>query len=61
MSQPCLTSSFDVRSPKIALIESITIDFPAPVSPVKTLRPGEKSTLAFSITAIFSISRVLNI
>ena len=31
----------------MALMESIRIDFPAPVSPVSTLKPGVKFTSAF--------------
>ena len=32
----------------------IIIDLPAPVSPVKTLKPGKSSIPSFSISAIFS-------
>ena len=54
-SQPFLISSLEVLFPKTAFIESIIIDLPAPVSPVSTLSPFEKSMLVFSMTAIFSI------
>ena len=60
-SLPVRTSSLDVLSPRIALIESTIIDLPAPVSPVRTLKPVENSMSAFSITAIFSILNVLSI
>ena len=53
--------SFDVRCPIIALIASIIILLPAPVSPVRTLRPFSKSIEVFSITAMFSIYKVLSI
>ena len=54
---PLRTSSRDVRLPRMALMESIRMDLPAPVSPVSTLKPGVKFTSAFSITATFSIFR----
>ena len=50
-----------VLSPSTALIESITIDLPAPVSPVRTLRPSPKRISACSITAMFSILRLVSI
>ena len=37
------------------------IDFPAPVSPVSTLRPGANGTVASSITARFLILSSLSI
>ena len=40
---PVRTISRPTRCPKQALIASITIDFPAPVSPVNTVSPDEKS------------------
>ena len=57
LSAPLRISSREVRSPKIALRESITIDLPAPVSPVITLNPFSKSIDALLITAIFSICK----
>ena len=53
--EPVRIISFDVRSPKTALIESIIMDLPAPVSPVRQLYPATKSILVSSITAMFSI------
>ena len=61
LSAPERISSLDVLSPRTALIESITIDLPAPVSPVMTFRPGSNSISTLSITAIFSIFRPTNI
>ena len=46
---------------KTAEIASITMDLPAPVSPVSTLNPRSKEISACSITAIFSICRRLSI
>ena len=37
---PVRTRPFDIRSPSMALIASIIMDFPAPVSPVSALNPG---------------------
>ena len=39
----------------VSEIESITIDLPAPVSPVRTFRPGAKLMSARSMTAMFSM------
>jgi hypothetical protein len=50
-------SSRLVRSPVTALRESTTMDFPAPVSPVRALNPGPKRMSADWMTAIFSIWR----
>ena len=61
VSHPARISSFDVRSPSTAFIASITMDLPAPVSPVKTLNPAENSISERSITAMFSICRNLSI
>ena len=52
---PVRINSRDVLSPRIALIESIIIDLPAPVSPVKTFKPLLKSTTASLIIAILEI------
>ena len=54
---PVLISSRDVLSPRIALIASMMIDLPAPVSPVNTLRPLLKSITASLIIAISDIFR----
>ena len=54
-------SSLEVRSPRTAFIESIMIDLPAPVSPVRTFSPLSNSSSALSITAIFSIFRPVSI
>ena len=43
------------------LIASITIDLPAPVSPVLSLKPSVNSISDRSITAIFSICKYFNI
>ena len=47
--------SFDGFAPRIRFMESISIDLPAPVSPVSTLKPEPRSMSALLITAIFSI------
>ena len=52
---PVRMSSLLVRSPSTRLMESMMMDFPAPVSPVSTVIPSSKSIEALSITAIFSI------
>ena len=44
-----------VRAPMMALMASITMDLPAPVSPVSTLKPESNWISADSMTAIFSI------
>ena len=44
-----------VRSPMMAPMASITMDLPAPVSPVSTLKPRSKVMSASEITAIFSM------
>ena len=59
LSVPVLIRSLEVRWPSTALIASIIIDFPAPVSPVNTLKPSVKSTLVFSITAILETDIIL--
>ena len=58
---PVRIISREARSPKMAEIASMTMDFPAPVSPVRTLKPLSKAISACSITAIFSICRVESI
>ena len=52
---PVRISSRLVRSPSTAPMESMTMDLPAPVSPVRTLKPASKRMSADSISAIFSI------
>ncbi len=52
---PVRMISLEVRCPMMALMASIMILFPAPVSPVSTFSPPLKSMEVFSITAIFSI------
>ena len=54
-SAPVRISSRLVRCPSTALRLSITMDLPAPVSPVRALNPGANSISATSIIAIFSI------
>ena len=49
-----------VRSPMMAPMESMTMDLPAPVSPVRTLNPWSKVMSAWEITAIFSICSKLS-
>ena len=49
-----------VRSPMMAPIESITMDLPAPVSPVRTLKPWSKVMSAWEITAMFSMCSKLS-
>ena len=58
---PVRIISREARSPKMAEIASMTMDLPAPVSPVRTLKPLSKAISACSITAIFSICRVESI
>src|SRR5437899_506746 len=41
------------RAPRTNKIASMSIDFPAPVSPVRTLSPGRNSTATLSMTAKF--------
>ena len=52
---PVRITSRLVLSPNTALMESITMDFPAPVSPVSTLNPLSKLMSADSIMAMFSM------
>ena len=54
---PLLIRSLDGFAPRMRFIESMRIDFPAPVSPVRTLKPAPKSISAFFMTATFSICR----
>ena len=61
LSQPVLIIEREVRSPSTAFIESITIDFPAPVSPVSTLNPLKNSISACSITAMLLIVKNFSI
>ena len=58
---PFRTTSRVVLYPKTAPIASMMIDFPAPVSPVNTLKPYPNSMSQLSITAIFSMWRSLSI
>ena len=60
LAAPARTSSREVRLPRMALMESIRIDLPAPVSPVRTFSPFSKWTSAFWMTATFSICRLLS-
>ncbi len=55
-SEPVRMISLDTLSPRTALMESIIIDLPAPVSPVSTLRPSPSSMLISSISATSWIS-----
>src|SRR5438445_499461 len=43
------------RAPRTKRIASTRMDLPAPVSPVRTLKPGAQGTVMFSITAKFRI------
>ena len=52
---PVRIRSRGVRWPSTAPMASMTMDLPAPVSPVRTLKPGWKAISVSSITAIFSI------
>ena len=52
---PVRIRSREVRWPSTALMASITMDLPAPVSPVRALKPGRKAISASSMMAIFSI------
>ena len=52
---PVRISSRLVRSPVMAPMASTTMDLPAPVSPVRALKPLSNWMSADSITAIFSI------
>ncbi len=55
LEAPVLTISLVTLCPNIAFIPFISIDLPAPVSPVKTLKFEAKGIDAFWITAKFSI------
>ena len=50
-TSPVRTRSADARAPRSRPTASTRIDFPAPVSPVRTLKPGSSSTSTASITA----------
>ena len=52
---PVRIRSREVRWPSTALMESMTMDLPAPVSPVRALKPGRNSMSAHSMMAIFSM------
>ena len=54
------TKLFLVLFPKTKPIQSKIIDFPAPVSPVNTFKPLEKTMSAFSINNIFVIESDFN-
>ena len=58
---PVRMTSRYVRSPRMAEMASITMDLPAPVSPVSTLKPQSKQISACSITAIFSMCSTFSI
>ncbi len=51
LSVPWRTASLEALSPSSKASASIRMDFPAPVSPVKRLRPGANSTATLSMTA----------
>ncbi len=55
LSAPVRMSSREVRSPRTALRASTMIDLPAPVSPLRTLKPGSNEMSADSMTAMFWI------
>ena len=52
---PVRTISRLTRPPSMAPSESMTMDLPAPVSPVRTLRPGPKAMSERRMTATFSM------
>src|SRR5450432_426849 len=52
-SAPLRTSSGRARAPSTSDSASTSIDLPAPVSPVTTLKPGESSSSSRSINTIF--------
>ena len=54
LSSPVLISSRETRFPESIFILSMIIDFPAPVSPLRTEKPFSKSISSDFITAIFS-------
>ena len=54
---PRLINVLSALAPSIKFIESMIIDLPAPVSPVKAVKPCEKSMDTFLITAMFSICK----
>ena len=56
-SWPFLIKRFSDLFPSIKFIASTIIDFPAPVSPVSTVKPSLKSNSNFSIKTIFFIER----
>src|SRR2546425_7909472 len=51
LSAPGRTTSAEARSPSSNDSASTTIDFPAPVSPVRTLRPGWNGRVTSAMTA----------
>ena len=61
LGAPVRTSSRLTREPSTAWSESMTMLLPAPVSPVRTLRPGPGSISARSMTAMFSMCSSLSI
>ena len=56
-SAPVRTRSREVRPPSTAPMASMTMDLPAPVSPVRALKPGRNWMSASWMTAIFSMCR----
>src|SRR5205823_4435374 len=56
-SSPLRTRSPDARPPSNRPTASTKIDLPAPVSPVRTLKPGSNSTSAASMMAKWEIFR----
>ena len=60
-SQPERTMSADMRAPSTAPSESMRMDLPAPVSPVRMLRPDWNSTCTCSSSAKFQTVSDFNI
>ena len=57
LAAPVRIRSREVRPPSTAPMASMTMDLPAPVSPVRALKPGRNRMSASSMTAIFSMCR----
>ena len=57
LAAPVRIRSREVRAPSTAPSESMTMDLPAPVSPVSALKPAQNEMSARSMTAMFSMWR----
>ena len=60
-AHPVRITEVSARSPRTSPRASINMDFPAPVSPVRTVRPSLNDNSTFSTTARLLILRCFNI